>query len=64
MNRKLNDWQTALAGIAAAITGIIMAGRSAVNAFSGMGQEKANGPQIYGTFGFGGEGTQRGVSED
>ena len=30
MNRKLNDWQTALAGIAAAITGIIMAGRSAV----------------------------------
>lgn len=42
MNRKLNDWQTALAGIAAAITGIIMAGRSAVNAFADMDQEKAN----------------------
>lgn len=42
MNRKLNDWQTALAGIAAAITGIIMAGRSAVNAFAEMDQEMAN----------------------
>lgn len=42
MNRKLNDWQTALAGIAAAITGIIMAGRSAVNAFADMDQEMAN----------------------
>ena len=42
MNRKLNDWQTALAGIAAAITGIIMAGRSAVNAFADMEQEMAN----------------------
>ena len=41
MNRKLNDWQTALAGIAAAITGIIMAGRSAVNAFADMDQEMA-----------------------
>lgn len=42
MNRKLNDWQTALAGIAATITGIIMAGRSAVNAFADMDQEMAN----------------------
>lgn len=42
MTRKLNDWQTALAGIAAAITGIIMAGRSAVNAFADMDQEMAN----------------------
>lgn len=42
MNRKLNDWQTALTGIAAAITGIIMAGRSAVNAFADMDQEMAN----------------------
>lgn len=42
MNRKLNDWQTALAGIAAAITGIIMAGRSAVSAFADMDQEMAN----------------------
>ena len=42
MNRKLNDWQTALAGIAAAITSIIMAGRSAVNAFADMDQEMAN----------------------
>lgn len=42
MNRKLNDWQTALAGIAAAITGIIMAGRVAVSAFADMDQEMAN----------------------
>lgn len=42
MNRKLNDWQTALAGIAAAITGIIFAGRSAVSAFADMDQEMAN----------------------
>lgn len=42
MNRKLNDWQTALAGIAAAITGIILAGRSAVSAFADMDQEMAN----------------------
>ena len=38
MNRKLNDWQTALAGIAAVITGIIMA----VSAFADMDQEMAN----------------------
>ena len=42
MNRKLNDWQTALAGIAAAVTGIILAGRSAVSAFADMDQEMAN----------------------
>lgn len=42
MNRKLNDWQTALAGMAAAVTGLVMAGRSAVNAFAEMDQEMAN----------------------
>ncbi len=42
MNRKLNDWQTALAAIVAAVTGIIMAGRAAVSAFADMDQEMAN----------------------
>ena len=42
MNRKLNDWQTAIAGMAAAVTGLVMAGRSAVNAFADMDQEMAN----------------------
>lgn len=41
-NRKMNDWQTTLAGAAAAVTGIIMAGRSAVNAFADMDAEMAN----------------------
>ncbi len=42
MNRKLNDWQTALAGMAAAVTGLVMAGRSAVNAYAEMDAEMAN----------------------
>mgnify|MGYP004490943259 CR=1 FL=1 len=42
MNRKLNDRQTALAAIVAAVTGIIMAGRAAVSAFADMDQEMAN----------------------
>ena len=41
-NRKLNDWQTSLMGMAAAATGIIMAGRSAVNAYADMDAEMAN----------------------
>ena len=41
-NRKLNDWQTTLMGAAAAITGLIMAGRSAVKAFADMDAEMAN----------------------
>ena len=41
-NRKLNDWQTSLMGIVAAITGLIMAGRSAVKAFADMDAEMSN----------------------
>ena len=41
-NRKLNDWQTSIMGMAAAATGIIMAGRSAVNAYAEMDAEMAN----------------------
>ena len=41
-NRKLNDWQTMLMGAAAAITGLVMAGRSAVKAFADMDAEMAN----------------------
>ena len=41
-NRKLNDWQTTIAGAAAAVTGLIMAGRSAVNAYADMDAEMAN----------------------
>ena len=41
-NRKMNDWQTTLAAGAAAVTGIVMAGRSAVNAFAEMDAEMAN----------------------
>ena len=41
-NRKLNDWQTSLMGAAAAITGLVMAGRSAVKAFADMDAEMAN----------------------
>ena len=36
MNRKLNDWQTTIAAGAAAVTGLVMAGRSAVNAYAEM----------------------------
>ena len=41
-NRKLNDWQTTIAGAAAAVTGLVMAGRSAVNAYADMDAEMAN----------------------
>ena len=41
-NRKMNEWQTTLMGAAAAITGLIMAGRSAVKAFADMDAEMAN----------------------
>ena len=41
-NRRMNDWQTTLAAGAAAVTGIVMAGRSAVNAFAEMDAEMAN----------------------
>ena len=41
-NRKMNDWQTAIAAGAAAVTGLVMAGRSAVNAYAEMDAEMAN----------------------
>ena len=41
-NRKMNDWQTTLMAGAAAVTGLIMAGRSAVSAFADMDAEMAN----------------------
>ena len=41
-NRVMNDWQTTIMGAAAAITGLIMAGRSAVQAFAEMDAELAN----------------------
>lgn len=42
VNRKLNDWQTAIATGAAAVTGFIMAGKSAVSAYAEMDSELAN----------------------
>ena len=42
LNRKLNDWQTSLMGIAALLTGLIMAGRKAVNSYAEMEEELAN----------------------
>ncbi|MBR1882723.1 MAG: phage tail tape measure protein [Muribaculaceae bacterium] len=42
LNRKLNDWQTSLMGIAALLTGLIMAGRKAVNSYAEMEEEIAN----------------------
>ncbi len=42
MNNWLNNCQTALLGIGAAITGMVMAGRKAVNAYAEMEQEMAN----------------------
>lgn len=42
LNRKMNDWQTTLAASAAALTGVIMAGRSAVKAYAEMDAEMAN----------------------
>ena len=41
-NRIVNDWQTTIMGAAAAVTGLIMAGRSAVKAFADMDAEMAN----------------------
>ena len=41
-NRKMNDWQTTLAAGAAAVTGVVMAARSAVNAYAEMDAEMAN----------------------
>ena len=41
-NRRMNDWQTTLMGMIAAVTGLIMAGRSAVKAFADMDAEMAN----------------------
>ena len=41
-NRVINDWQTTIMGAAAAATGLVMAGRSAVNAFAEMEAEEAN----------------------
>lgn len=42
LNNKLNDWQTTIAAAAAAMTGLIMAGRSAVKAYADMDAELAN----------------------
>ena len=41
-NRTLNDWQTSIMAGAAALTGLVMAGRSAVSAFAEMDAELAN----------------------
>lgn len=42
MNRVINDWQMTIMAAAAAATGIVMAGRSAVQAFAEMDAELAN----------------------
>lgn len=42
MNRTLNDWQTTIMGGIAAVTGLVMAGRAAVNAYAEMDEELAN----------------------
>ena len=41
-NNKWQEWQTVAMGAAAAFTGAVMAGRSAVNAYAEMEQEMAN----------------------
>ena len=41
-NNKLNQWQTSLMGIAALLTGLVMAGRKAVNSYAEMEEEMAN----------------------
>lgn len=41
-NRTINDWQTTIMGAAAAVTGIVMAGRAAVSAYADMEAEMAN----------------------
>jgi len=42
MNKRLNDWQTTLLGVGAALTGLVMAGRKAVNLFASMEEQLAN----------------------
>lgn len=41
-NRKMNEWQASLMGAALAVSGLVMAGRSAVKAFADMDAEMAN----------------------
>lgn len=42
MNNRLNEWQTSIMGAAAAVTGLLMAGKAAVNEYAEMDQEMAN----------------------
>ena len=42
INRNINEWGGTIAGAAAAVTGLIMAGRSAVNTYAEWEQEMAN----------------------
>lgn len=42
MKNKLNDWGTMLAGGAAALTGVVVAGKKAVQTYAEMQQEEAN----------------------
>lgn len=42
INRKFNDWQTAIMAGAAAFTGLVMAGKSAVQTYADMDSEMAN----------------------
>ena len=41
-NRKMNDWQTTIMAVVAALSGFVMAGRNAVKAFAEMQEELAN----------------------
>lgn len=41
-NRKMNEWQASLMGAIAALTGLIYAGRNAVNTYAKMEEEMAN----------------------
>ena len=41
-NRIINEWQTTIMGAAAAVTGLVMAGRQAVKAYAEMDAEMAN----------------------
>lgn len=41
-NRTINNWQATIVGAAAAVTGLVMAGRSAVKAYADMDAEMAN----------------------
>lgn len=42
LNARINEWQTAALGAVAALSGVIMAGKSAVQKFAEMEQEMAN----------------------